>query len=121
MSILQKNNLTLDAYLDLKTGEIKGHGLKPGTRFLIIGSGAPNVGNVKKMMDQAKALNIPIVDSRRFLALIGVKLPPNPATPMYSNVTLGGEGSLNKGDPEAAPPAVPKVDEKKDEPKKDNN
>ena len=55
-----------------------------------------------------------------FLALIGIKPPKNPAAPAYNTVTLGGEGSLNKGDPEAMPPVVPKDEPKKDEPKKED-
>jgi hypothetical protein len=119
INVLNKNNLKVAAHLDLKTGEIKGR-LDFGTRLLILGSDVPLVGNVKKMVDEAKAKNIPMVDVRRFLNLVGVRPPRNPAPPEYTRVTLGREGILNK-DPEAppAPPADPKKDEgpKKDEKK----
>jgi hypothetical protein len=121
IKILEKNNLSIDAFLDLKSGEVKGRGLNVGTRFLILGTDAPMVGNVKKMVDQANKLNVPIVDARRFLALIGIKPPKNPAPPAYSGVTLGGEGQLapKESSDVLAPPPVPKAEEKKDEPKKD--
>ena len=46
--ILERNNLMVDAYLDLKTGEIEaGEGSTFRTKFLIIGSDAPLVGNVE--------------------------------------------------------------------------
>lgn len=118
--ILEKNNLNIDAYLDLKTGEIRGKGIRPATRFLILGTDVPLVGNVKKMVDQAKSLSIPIVDARRFLALVGIKPPVNAAPPLYSSVTLGGEGSLAPKDQgDVLAPPVPKAEDKKDEPKKD--
>jgi hypothetical protein len=121
--ILEKNNLKVDAYLDLKSGEIKG-GITFKTKLLIIGSDAPLVGGVKTMIAQANEKNVKLIDARMFLALIGVKPPKNPAPPAYSTVTLGGEGSKNF-DPEAPPPAAKdegKKDEgKKDEPKKDKN
>jgi hypothetical protein len=104
-SLLQKNNLKVDAYLDLKSGEIKGR-LDFGTRLLILGTDVPMVGNVKKMVEEARSKNIPMVDSRRFLNLIGVKPPRNAATPEYSRVTLGGEGALAPVDPDAPPPPV---------------
>jgi hypothetical protein len=111
MRIMEKNNMKVDAYLDLKTGEVKGR-LDYSTKLLILATGAPLVGEVKKMVDRAKELNVPIVDSRRFLTLIGVRSPENPAPPEYTRVTLGGEGSKNV-DPEA--PAPPVADPKKDD------
>lgn len=112
--ILEKNNLTIDAYLDLKTGEIKGPGIGFKTKFLIVGSDAPIVGNVKKMMDQAKEKGVQLIDARMFLNLIGVKPPKNPAPPAYTTVTLGGEGEKNV-DPakEKMPPMPPAVPEEK--------
>lgn len=116
--ILERNNLVIDAYLDLKSGEIKKrpgtNGIDFKTKFLIIGSDAPQVGNVKVMMDQAKEKGVQMIDGRMFLALIGIKPPKNPAPPAYTTVTLGGEGSKNV-DPEkeGMPPAVPKVPEEK--------
>jgi hypothetical protein len=117
--ILERNNLVIDSYLDLKTGEIKKrpgtNGIDFKTKFLIIGSDAPQVGNVAKMMEQAKEKGVQMIDARMFLSLIGVKPPKNPAPPAYTTVTLGGEGTKNTGDPDKEPmaPAVPMVPEKK--------
>src|SRR5439155_3398832 len=96
--ILERNNLVIDAYLDLKTGTIKNRpgseGIDFRTKFLIVGSDAPLVGNVKKMIDQAKEKSVQLIDARMFLNLIGVKPPRNPAPPAYTMVNLGGEGAL---------------------------
>src|SRR5262249_50912838 len=72
--ILEKNNLVVDAYLDLKTGEIKKRagntggdtGVEYRTKFLIIGTDAPLVGNVKKMIDDAKEKSVQVIDARTF-------------------------------------------------------
>src|SRR5262245_47699930 len=115
--ILEKNNLIVDAYLDLKTGEVRKRdgGISYRTKFLILGTDAPLVGNVKKMVDEAKEKGIQTIDARRFLALIGVKPPRNPAAPEYNRYQLGGEGSKNSGDPDA--PVAPKEEPKKDKDK----
>jgi hypothetical protein len=103
--ILEKNNLVIDAYLDLKTGQVKGRGIDFKTKFLIVGSDAPVVGNVKTMIDQAKEKNVQLIDARMFLHLIGVRPPKNPAPPAYSSVILGREGEKAPKDPDA--PEVP--------------
>jgi hypothetical protein len=112
--ILEKNNLTIDAFLDLKSGTIKGRGIDFKTKFLIIGSDAPIVGNVKTMIDQAKEKGVQLIDARMFLNLIGVKPPKNPAAPAYATVTLGMEGVKNKGEEgDGGMPPVPMPEEKK--------
>lgn len=120
--ILEKNNLVVDAYLDLKTGQVvkRGEGLDHKTKFLIVGSDAPLVGGVKAMVAEAEKKGVQQIDARMFLNLIGVKPPRNPAPPAYSspNIKLGGEGALAPKDPDAAP-MPPAVDPKKDEPKKE--
>jgi hypothetical protein len=118
--ILERNNLVVDAYLDLKTGVVKNRpgsdGIDFKTKFLIIGSDAPIVGNVKVMIDKAKEKGVQLIDARMFLNLIGVKPPSHPAPPAYSTVTLGGEGSKNvdpEKDPMAPmPPVVPEAKKK---------
>src|SRR5262245_77221 len=116
-AILKRNNRDVDAFLDLKSAVIKGK-IKPSTQFLIVGTGAPMVGNIKKMVDEANQMKIPVVDSRRFLAVIGVKPPVSPAPPAYTSVTVGGEGSKPRRnqDEAHARPVVPEL--KKDERKK---
>ncbi len=111
--ILERNNVVVDAYLDLKTGEIKGSGIKSSTKFLILGPDAPEVGKVKDMMNQAKDKGVQIVDARKFLKLIGVSLPSNPIPPRYSTTNIVGDGAAPAGD------AAPKKDEAPAAPKKD--
>ena len=108
--VLERNNLVVDAYLDLKSGEIKGRGMSTATRFLIVGSDAPSIGNLKKMVGQAKELGVQQIDARLFLNLIGVKPPRNAARPVYESVNLGtpGEGAgAEKKDEVPMPPPVP--------------
>jgi hypothetical protein len=89
--LLEKNNVIVDAYLDLKTGEIKskGQGMNSGTRFLILGTDAPNVGAIKKMVDTAKINGSQLIDARMFMSLIGIKPPKGAAPPNYAGVNLG--------------------------------
>ncbi|MEZ6140838.1 MAG: hypothetical protein R3B84_09725 [Zavarzinella sp.] len=87
--ILEKNNTIVDSYLDLRTGTIKGPGMSLSTNFLIMANDAPAGGNFSKMEDQAKKLGVQMIDARRFLVLIGVKLPKNPLPANYG-VNSGG-------------------------------
>ena len=96
--MLERNNLVVDAYLDLKTGERKGKGMNSGTRFLILGTDVPEVGQVKAMMKVAKTNGTQMIDSRVFMSLIGIKPPKGAAPPNYVAVNLGNE--------EAAPAEV---------------
>jgi hypothetical protein len=90
LNLLAKSNLIVDAWLDLKTGTIKGKGMNSGTKFLILGPDAPvEVGQLKKMVTTAKTNGSQIIDSRVFMTLIGVKPPRNPAAPNYPGVNLG--------------------------------
>jgi hypothetical protein len=116
--LLEKNNIVVDSWLDLKTGEIKGKGMNSGTRFLIVGTGAPvEVGRIKKMIKKAKDNGIQVIDSRMFLSLIGSKPPRNPAPPNYTSVNLGpaeDDGATPKEGDAAAPDAKepPKKEDK---------
>lgn len=109
--ILEKNGVIVDAYLDLTNGEIKGRGIQPSTKFLILGPEASQTGKIKEMMDQAKEKGVQIIDARKFLKLIGVSIPSNPIPPRYSTTNITGAGPAKKEDGAAEP--------KKDEPKKD--
>lgn len=122
--ILERNNLVIDAYLDLKSGTIKNRagtdGIDFRTKFLIVGADAPQIGGVAKMMQQAKEKGVQLIDARMFLNLIGVKPPRHPAPPAYTMVNIGGEGEKapkNQDDNIPMPPPVEKKDEKKDEKK----
>jgi hypothetical protein len=112
IQLLERNNLVVDSYLDLKTGQIKIKKMNSGTRFLILGTGAPvEVGGIKTMVKKAKENGVQIIDARAFMSLIGVKPPRNPATPNYASVNLG---QPEEGDA-ATPPAAPDAKEPKKE------
>jgi hypothetical protein len=116
INLLTKNNLVVDSWLDLKTGQIKGKGMNSGTRFLLLGTGAPvEVGGIKTMVNKAKANGVQVLDARVFMSLIGVKPPHNPATPNYASVNLGQteEGGAAKEGDAANPPAAPDAKEPK--------
>jgi hypothetical protein len=122
MGLLQKNNLIVDSWLDLKTGEIKGKGMNSGTKFLILGTDAPvEVGRIKKMVKTARANGTQVIDSRVFMSLIGVKPPRNAAPPNYASVNLGpaeDDGTAPKeGDAAPMPPPAPDAKEPKKEDK----
>jgi hypothetical protein len=120
--VLEKNNLIVDSWLDLKTGQIKGKGMNSGTKFLILGSEAPvEVGGIKTMVKKAKENGTQIIDSRVFMSLIGVKPPRNAAPPNYPGVNLGTSedagAPAKDGDAAPMPPAAPDA---KDQPKKED-
>jgi hypothetical protein len=101
--LLENNNLVVDSYLDLKTGQRKGRGMNSGTRFLILGSDAPDVGQIKAMKREAATNGTQLIDARVFMSLIGAKPPKNPAPPLYTSVNLGEDNA-------AAPPAAKEGD-----------
>ena len=122
INVLQKNNLIVDSWLDLKTGQIKGKGMNSGTKFLILGSEAPvEVGGIKTMVKKAKENGTQIIDSRVFMSLIGVKPPKNALPPNYPGVNLGtsedGGAAPKEGDAAPMPPAAPDAKEPKKEDK----
>jgi hypothetical protein len=108
--MLERNNLIVDAYLDLKTGERKGKGMNSGTRFLILGTDVPEVGQVKAMMKAARTNGSQLIDSRVFMSLIGIKPPKGAAAPNYAAVNLGNEDAAPDAKDPMAPPAEPKKD-----------
>jgi len=111
--LLEKNNLVVDSYLDLKTGQIKGKGMNSGTKFLILGTDAPvEVGGIKTMVKKAKENGTQIIDSRVFMSLIGVKPPRNPAAPNYPGVNLGTSEDAGAA-PKEGDAAAPAPDAKK--------
>jgi len=114
--ILENNNMIIDAYLDLKTGQIVkrgSSGMDFRTKFLVIGSDAPMRGNIVEMLKDAKEKGVQVIDARKFLSLIGVKPPQGAAPPAYTEVNVGGGVDLkNPKDPDAVP-MPPAVDPKK--------
>ena len=106
--ILEKNNVVIDQYLDVKSGELKGRGMSLKTKFLIVGTDAPSVGKIADMRAKARELSIQQIDARKFLILIGVKPPKNPAAAQYGNLNLGGDT------PAPAAPVAPGAEPKKE-------
>ncbi|MBL8799074.1 MAG: hypothetical protein JNM56_34630 [Planctomycetia bacterium] len=96
---LEKQGVSVDAYLDTKSVEVKGRGMNRQTGYLIIGE-VPEFtkqeqlreGDARqerkisistemgKLQDQARAMGVTIVPARRFMAMMGFKLPRTPAT-----------------------------------------
>jgi len=117
--ILEKNGVVIDSYLDIKTGEERkrGNGMNLRTKFMIIGTDAPITGKIAEMQKRAKELGVQQIDAARFLALIGIKPPANPAPPAYNTrgIELGkDEYGLDKDKP-AADPKAPAGDPKKED------
>lgn len=122
VKILERNNLIVDEYLDLKTGKITtlGEGMNTRTKFLIVGTDAPLVGGVKTMIEAAKKNGVMLIDARVFLHLIGVKPPKAPAAPAYTTVNLGTGDSAPAAPKDGEVPMPPVVDPKKEDPKKED-
>lgn len=98
VKILEKNNVVLDAFLDLKKGEIvkRGDGMTLRTKFLVVGTDAPQVGKIAEMMKEAKDKGVQLIDARKFLWLIGVRPPQNAQRPYYAGVNVVGDAPLPK-------------------------
>lgn len=106
--LLEKNNLIIDSYLDLKTGEIRGKGMNSGTRLLILGTDVPvEVGRVKTMVKAARTNGTQLIDSRVFMSLIGVKPPKGATPPNYAGVNLGPSEETPAAPKEGEPPMPP--------------
>ncbi len=120
VKLLEKNNVTIDAFLDLKEKSIRGKGLALGTKYLILGE-RPTIplslppedprrlqiiaiaSKMSEMEGRAKELGIQVVPAWRYMGLIGIKPPSNPDVPRYDSPLYAG------GD---APAPMPKEPEK---------
>jgi hypothetical protein len=91
---LAQQGIEVDAYVDLKDGKIKGPGITTQTAYLITGE-TPQFNNeatirdddpryawkksigekITELSNEAKELGTMIVPFRRFVALVGLKLP----------------------------------------------
>jgi hypothetical protein len=99
---LETQGVIVDQYLDLRDLSLKGTGITLKTDFLVIGD-APTFdasaqqvgaterdkrkldinGKMTEMQTKAKELGVQVITSRRYLALIGYKLPRNYTTADY--------------------------------------
>lgn len=96
---LEKQGVSVDAFLDTKTVEVKGRGMSRQTGYLIVGE-IPEFTKqeqlkdgdarqerkisinteIGKMQDQARSMGVTVVPARRFMAMMGFKLPRTPAS-----------------------------------------
>src|SRR5262249_25392962 len=93
---LEKQGIVVDAYLDLRERAIKGPGITEGTTYLVMGERpqlsqaiaadvnnpitaafAEISGKIGKMEAKAKEKGVQNVNYRRYLTLIGYRLPKN--------------------------------------------
>jgi hypothetical protein len=92
---LERQGIVVDAYLDLKDRAIKGRGITMQTTYLVLGgmprfeegaaavaegSARADVKNdiqqkISEMEEQARRLGVTILPARRFMALVGYRLP----------------------------------------------
>jgi len=113
----------IDEYLDLRERAVKGPGMSASTKYLVVGpspdvslssaigtnnprTAAITAAQVKMadMMTKARERGIQIISDKKFLVLIGVKLPPRALSADY--------GSPRYLDPSSVPAPT---DTKKDE------
>jgi hypothetical protein len=111
---LEKQGVVVDAWLDLKDRTIKGPGMSERTSYLIKGErpiipsnaaleGNPLtqaatdvIGKITEMEQKAQTLGVQPVPYRRFLSLIGYKLPKNAQPADYSSSSYLRSGSTAK-------------------------
>jgi hypothetical protein len=95
---LEKQGIIVDAYLDPRDGTVKGRGLSGETNYLVLGAEIPqHQDKIMEIRRQAAAQGVTVVPARRYLALIGYRLPPG---------TTGGDwkvSSVLTPGPAAAP------------------
>lgn len=126
LRMLERQGVVVDEYLRLKPLEFvkrdnKGMSLK--TKYLVIADSprldsltldkdTPQTLQIKATMDKmsdirgrARELGVQVIEARKFLAMIGYKLPKNPAPPAY--------GAATYLDTSAAPMPEPKKEKEK--------
>ena len=94
---LERQNVVVDAYLDLRNLTVKGRGININTQYLILGDGPEvfsdrtektNKDFVEKLskgmgdlQEQATKFGVPTIGLRRYLEQIGYRLPRGPGRP----------------------------------------
>lgn len=124
--LLERHGVVVDAYLDLKTREIKGPGMSIDTTYLVRSDhpdlnqdlavpGAVNANDPRRLfkddvlvkmgeMDvKAKDLGIQTMSARKFLAYMGIEMPRVPVPPDYA----AGEYLRAAPRPEPEQPGLP--------------
>jgi hypothetical protein len=134
--LLERQGVVVDAWLDLRDLTVKGKGITLGTSYLIVGE-TPNIDEkgglivdprnerkklvleaMGKMQSDARDKGIQPISARRFLAMIGYKLPKSPQPADYGAGkylrAIPVKSPADAKEPEKEPAAAPKKDEKEE-------
>jgi hypothetical protein len=125
---LERQNIVVDAWLDPRDFTVKGPGITVQTDYLVEGEGLDFFGDsrsrdielskkltkaMQDMKDQAARNGVAVIGLRKYLEMIGYRLPPHLAEP--SNVSPAYKPRPDQLPP---PPATrPPVEKEKPEPK----
>jgi len=130
---LERQGIVVDAWLDVKERKIKGTGINERTTYFVLGESykwsssippdpdnpifqASNElnGKIEEMKAKARDSGVQTVAYRRFLALIGYKLP-KVSQPDYSSTTYlrGPTGSIKGAAPKNGDKEAPKEEKPK--------
>jgi len=133
VKVLEKQGVIVDAYLDSRDIAVKGKGITRQTSYLIKGEtpdfgGQENIregderqkkrmdvmGEVGTMIENANKLGVTTVTARRYMALMGVKLPRTPASASdWNTYTFKPAAAAPAGGAAAPPGGEPKMDKDK--------
>jgi hypothetical protein len=123
--MMENQGVIVDEYIDLMERKPKGPGMKLTTKFLVVGPRpalkedfgaraaekdpriAAKLEFIKLMGEseqKAKSLGVQLIDYRKFLTMIGQKLPERATPPDYGNAIYTRSGD------EIKEPVVPKTD-----------
>jgi hypothetical protein len=128
---LEKQGIVVDAYLDIKDLTVKGDGMNWNSNYLIIGA-QPEFGSREKigegsvqterkkevlqkmsdMQNEAKNYGITVLPVRRFLSLIGYKLPRGSSLSTVTDQSFQGGPAKKQPATEEKPAEKPKDDSK---------
>jgi len=114
---LERQGIVVDAWLDVRDRTIKGRGITERTAYLVVGerpvissstplesnpvaqAQADVLGKITEMEGKARDLNVTKVPYRKFLSLIGYKLPKgNQAVDYSSSTYLRGANGIKRTD-----------------------
>jgi len=113
---LERQGVVVDAYVDLRSRTIKGPGMTEKTTYLILGetpvppevlkednpvmtAASELLGKIQELKTKARDVGAEQVQYRRFLAMIGYKLPKQTQSPQHYSAMpyLQGAGGTPKG------------------------
>jgi hypothetical protein len=112
---LERESVVVDAWLDPRDWSIKGSGINSQTDYLILGEGMEFFSDgrersteiskkldkaVKELQDQAAKNGVPVIGLRKYLEMIGYRIPPHLEEPT-------GVSPIFKPRPDQLPPLSP--------------